>query len=81
MQAMTTHYWLSDAEGRLLETDETLGDLLGYSRQQLHDLTATDLETELVLQPTLAVQQRQAYLSTKRWLEASGELLHPLYVG
>lgn len=61
MQAMTTHYWLSDVEGRLLETDETLGDLLGYSRQQLHDLTATDLETELVLQPTLAVQQRQAF--------------------
>jgi signal transduction histidine kinase/CheY-like chemotaxis protein len=60
MHTMTTHYWLSDAEGRLLETDETLGDLLGYSRQQLHALAVTDLESGLVLQPTSAVQQRQA---------------------
>lgn len=60
MQTMTTHYWLSDAEGRLLETDEALADLLGYSLPQLRALAVTDLEMGLVLQPHAAVQQRQA---------------------
>ncbi|MBU1567957.1 MAG: response regulator [Proteobacteria bacterium] len=57
---MTTHYWLSDKEGRLLENDEALGELLGYSLPQLHALAVTDLEVGLVLQPTAAVWQRQA---------------------
>ena len=61
MQAMTTHFWLSDAQGRLLETDETLGELLGYSLPQLQAFAVTDLEVGLVLQPTSAVWQREAF--------------------
>lgn len=60
MQAMTTHYWLSDAEGRLLDTDEALSELLGFSLPQLRALVVTDLEDGLVLQPTSVVSQREA---------------------
>jgi len=61
MHTMTTHYWLSDAQGRLLETDATLGELLGYSLPQLQAFAVTDLEVGLVLQPTSAVRQRETY--------------------
>ncbi len=60
MQAMTTHYWLSDAEGRLLETDEALAELLGYSLPQLRAIAVTDLEDGLVLQPHGTVKQRES---------------------
>ena len=61
MQEVPTHYWLCDAAGRLLETDATLADRLGYSPAGLHALTITDLEAGLVLQPTTSVHQRQAF--------------------
>ncbi len=70
MQAMTTHYWLADAEGRLLEADAALRVLLGYSLPEWRVLAVTDLEVGLVLQPISTIEQRSTF-----YRKSDGDLL------
>jgi signal transduction histidine kinase len=81
--ATKTYFWLADAEGRLQDADDTLAELLGYSRAELLDLAAGDIEPGLVLQPFAKAVRRAAHYRMKdgseigvtcrtRYLEASG---------
>lgn len=65
MKAAYTHFWLSDAEGRLQDADESLGELLGYSRAELLGMAVSDIEPGLELQPQAKVTQREAYYRRK----------------
>ena len=65
MQDLPTYFWLSAADGRLLDADDSLGELLGYSRQDLLRLAVSDIEPGLVLQPLERVLQREAIYQKK----------------
>lgn len=60
MRVMSKYYWLSDGSGRLLEIDEALAGLLGYSLSQIQAVAITDIEVGLTLQPSPSVWQRTA---------------------
>jgi PAS domain-containing protein len=60
MQVMSTYYWLCDGSGRLLEIDEALVGLLGYSLSQIQAVAITDIEIGLILHPRPSVWQRTA---------------------
>lgn len=64
MRVMSTYYWLSDGSGRLLEIDEALAGLLGYSLSQIQTVAISDIEIGLTLQPSPSVWQRTAHYRT-----------------
>lgn len=65
MRVMSKYYWLSDGSGRLLEIDEALAGLLGYSLSQIQAVAITDIEVGLTLQPSPSVWQRTARYRTR----------------
>jgi len=60
MHALSMHYWLSDGDGRLLDVDPALAELLGYPPMELVKLTVNDIEIGLTLEPMPAVHRRLA---------------------
>ncbi|WP_430009198.1 diguanylate cyclase, partial [Methylophaga lonarensis] len=75
---------LVDTDGRWLEVNKKLCDMLGYNESELHTLTfqditvAEDLEKDLALFNEVICAQRESYQVEKRYYHKSGSVVYAL---